>query len=344
MFFLSEEKRWLNFIALLILAIPSCRETPPIEGNQPSLSIITPNHLLGVTSPAKDHIWIVGLNSTILHSNNGGRNWLYQKSPIEIDLYDVFFIDLENGWAVGKHGTILRTENGGKEWIKVDTLTDQRLFDVHFVNARAGWTVGSWGIILHTKDGGKSWEKQGSGEDKIYNGLWFVDNREGWIVGEYGTILHTEDGGMHWVRQQCNDIIPVVKEDEWETPTPSLYGVYFQNPRRGWAVGLDGIIIYTEDGGNYWRKLESPAEFTLYKIMVINHNGWAVGSRGGYVSSTDGGYTWILKEGVIKTRFWLRDLAFSDKLHGWVVGSSGTITTTANSGGTWRLVSGIPVG
>jgi len=329
---------------LLLIFASGCRRGPKIEEKSLSLPIITFDHLLGVASPDSDHIWIVGLNSTIFHSSDGGNSWLPQESPVKVDLYDVYFLDSQNGWAVGKYGTILHTENGGKKWVKEETLTDQRLFDVYFVDAQRGWMVGSWGTILHTKDEGETWEKQGSGEDKIYNGVWFVDNRRGWIVGEYGTILHTEDGGMQWVSQQCNDIIPVVREDEWETPTPSLYGVYFQNQEKGWAVGLDGIIIYTEDGGNYWKKLESPAEFALYKIMVIDHNGWAVGLRGGYVFSTDGGNTWTLNEEAIKTRFWLRDLAFSDKLHGWVVGSSGTITYTIDGGKSWKMASGIPLG
>jgi photosystem II stability/assembly factor-like uncharacterized protein len=343
MFFLNTKIKYLPLLTLLIILTAGCKDVPKNEAGPPPFPIVTFEHLLGVATPDSDHIWIVGLNSTILHSSDKGKTWLPQKSPPEMDLYDVCFVDHQNGWAVGKHGMTVRTEDGGREWVKEKTLTDQRLFDVHFVDKKTGWTVGSWGTILHTEDGGKTWEKQGSGEDLIYNGVWFVDNRKGWIVGEYGNIYHTEDGGVNWVRQQCKDIIPVVREDEWETPTPSLYGVYFQNQNKGWAVGLDGIIIFTEDRGNYWKKLESPTEFSLYKIMVIDNNGWAVGSRGGYISSTDGGYTWTLNEGAIKTRFWLRDLAFSDKLHGWVVGSSGTIAYTVDGGKTWKRSSGISI-
>jgi photosystem II stability/assembly factor-like uncharacterized protein len=343
MVFLDRKLTWLYLLILLVMMISGCRDAPMIEEGPPSPPIITPNRLLGVASPDSDHVWIIGINSTILYSDDGGKSWSFQKSPVEIDLYDVFFMDARQGWAVGKYGTILHTEDEGRNWAKGEAITDQPLLDVHFVDARAGWVVGSWGTIYHTGDGGKNWEKQGSGEDRIYNGVWFVDNRRGWIVGEFGTILHTEDAGKNWVRQQCKDIIPVIREEDWEAPTPSLYGVYFQNQDKGWAVGLDGIIIFTEDGGKYWRQLESPAEFALYKIMVIGDTGWAVGSRGEYVTSTDGGYTWKRNKKAIKTRFWLRDLAFSDKLHGWVVGSSGAIASTVDGGKTWRMVSGIPI-
>ena len=342
MVFLNKKLGWFYLLLLMVLGIWGCREAPKIKEKSSFPPMVTFEKLLSVTSPDNDHIWIVGFNSTILHSSDGGTSWFPQKSPIEIDLFDVFFLDAHNGWAVGKHGTILRTEDGGQKWIKVEAITNQRLFDVYFVDTQKGWAVGSWGTILHTEDGGKAWEEQGSGEDLIYNGVWFVDDHRGWIVGEYGTIYHTKDGGTKWVKQQCNDIIPVIREDEWETPTPSLYGVFFQNPDRGWAVGLDGIIIFTEDGGNHWKQLESPAKFPLYKVMVIGDSGWAVGSRGVYVSSTDGGNTWIINKGAIKTSFWLRDLVFSDKLHGWAVGSSGTITSTVDGGKTWKMVSGIP--
>jgi len=336
---------YLSFCMGVVILTSACRGNP--EGEEKvfkNYQFITAQSLVGVSSPDPDHIWIVGFNSTILHSGDGGKSWLNQKCALETDLYDVFFLDSMHGWAVGKYGIVLRTTDGGGNWIKVKTPTDERLFDVFFVDVKTGWAVGSWGIILHTEDGGQTWEKQGSGEDRIYNGVWFTDAQRGWIVGEYGVIVHTRDGGKEWVKQECKDIIPILRPEEWETKPPSLYGVYFQTPSKGWAVGIDGLLLATEDGGNHWKKLQSPAQFTLYKITVIGNEGWAVGSRGGYVFSTDGGKSWSSDEGKIKTRFWLRDLAFSDSLHGWAVGSRGTIIATQDGGKTWSMVSGISIG
>ena len=87
------------------------------------------------------------------------------------------------------------------------------------------------------------------------------------------------------------DIIPVVDETEWEQPTPSLYSVWFKDSLRGWASGMDGIIITTEDGGLNWTKVNNPTEadkLTLYKIAVIDDSGWAVGQKGTYLISPDG--------------------------------------------------------
>jgi len=336
--------RVILFLFILSILTLSCTYKPNNQTHPPPFSIVTFDHLFGVAAPDDNNIWIVGLNATILHSKDGGKSWIRQKSPLTADLYDVWFADNRNGWVVGKYGTILRTGDGGATWITARAETDQRLFDVCFADVQSGWSVGSWGTIVHTSNGGETWTKQGPGEDIIYNGVWFVDTRQGWIVGEYGTILHTQNGGKTWMRQECKDIIPVLREDEWETPTPSLYGVYFKDPLQGWAVGLDGIIIHTQDGGKKWKQLDSPAEFALYKIMVIGNNGWAVGLRGGYVFSTDDGRTWTMDDQSIRTRFWLRDLCFCDKAHGCLVGSSGTIALTQNGGETWQMVSGISFG
>jgi photosystem II stability/assembly factor-like uncharacterized protein len=44
---------------------------------------------------------------------------------------------------------------------------------------------------------------------------------------------------------------------------------------------------------------------------------------------------------VIKTRFWLRDIAFSDENNGWIVGARGTLARTTDGGMSWELISGM---
>jgi len=202
------------------------------------------------------------------------------------------------------------------------------------------------GAIFATHDGGATWVNQGSGEDKIYNNIFFVDQNNGWVVGEVGLIYHTSDGGKNWLKQECQEIIPVVDKTQWETPTPSLYSVWFSDLQHGWASGMDSIIIATEDGGITWKKIKNPAEalkLTLYKIVARENNLWAVGQKGTYLHSADKGITWDLRPDATNTKFWLRDMDFCDALTGWAVGSRGTIIKTEDGGKSWNMLSGIPV-
>ena len=60
-----------------------------------------------------------------------------------------------------------------------------------------------------------------------------------------------------------------------------------------------------------------------------------------YLVTADGGTTWQLREGSLKTKFWLRGMAFADAQHGWIVGACGAIIKTVDSGNSWQGVSGI---
>ena len=60
-------------------------------------------------------------------------------------------------------------------------------------------------------------------------------------VGERGHILISDDAGKTW--QQVLTPVQV-----------TLTAVDFATPREGWAVGHDGVVLHTSDGGRHWKK------------------------------------------------------------------------------------------
>ena len=59
------------------------------------------------------------------------------------------------------------------------------------------------------------------------------------VVGERGHILYSDDTGDTW--QQA------------KVPTRQmLTAVHFPSPKLGWAVGHDGLVLATVDGGEHW--------------------------------------------------------------------------------------------
>jgi photosystem II stability/assembly factor-like uncharacterized protein len=60
-------------------------------------------------------IWAVGHSGTILHSDNGGNNWVLQTSPVDTILYDIDFSDSIHGLIAGD-GCVLYTHDGGNSW------------------------------------------------------------------------------------------------------------------------------------------------------------------------------------------------------------------------------------
>lgn len=154
--------------------------------------------LWGITFVDTLHGWAVGDNSTILHTDNGGRSWQQQTAPVVAGLKDVFFVDTLRGWAVGGSSAILATTDGGNNWVLQSNTglpALPALYSVVFVDSQTGWTAGDHGFVLHTTDGGQSWVEQSTPTSSLLFGLWAVDSLNVWAGGWGGTIIHTSSGG-----------------------------------------------------------------------------------------------------------------------------------------------------
>jgi photosystem II stability/assembly factor-like uncharacterized protein len=71
-----------------------------------------------------------------------------------------------------------------------------------------------------------------------------------------------------------------------------LFGVHFATVSDGLAVGLDGEIWRTTDGGANWTPVESPATRAIYSVAVHGRVGWIAGDSGTVLVSNDAGATW----------------------------------------------------
>jgi photosystem II stability/assembly factor-like uncharacterized protein len=135
-------------------------------------------------------------------------------------------------------------------------------------------------------------------------------------AGLRGLILVSDGGGLAWRQAR----VPVQSD---------LVSLFFVSPRKGWAVGHDGVILHTDDGGETWKKqfdgkLARDALTADYKKRIAageqeikpyldevelntkdgpnlpflgiffenEHVGYAVGSFGMLIKTEDGGETW----------------------------------------------------
>ncbi len=332
-------------VGFLGISIIGCKPGRP-KFAMPKIKLLTGENLHSVVAFTPQEVMVFGNHGVIFQTSNGGtelKDWEPVKSGIgNLLLTEADFVDRKKGWVVGTKGIVIHTSDGGKTWTKQESGTEKNLFSVSFADEQLGWIVGEYGTILHTTDGGETWAPQLKGVDKELNSVCFVDRQYGWVVGEFGTILHTEDGGANWQPQECEAIQTEgdMMSFDWK-PMPALYAVNFENREKGWIVGMDGIILKTEDSGNNWRKLESNCDTPLYSIELKGNRGWIVGSEGIFLISDDAGESWEVKDKAIKTRFWLREVTFSDADHGWIIGAMGTIARTTDGGVSWELISGI---
>jgi photosystem II stability/assembly factor-like uncharacterized protein len=65
----------------------------------------------------------------------------------------------------------------------------------------------------------------------------------------------------------------------------------------GWAVGTNGTIVHTTDGGTTWTGQSNPLSGTTIVLRGVEFTdattGWAVGLGGTILHTIDGGSNWI---------------------------------------------------
>jgi len=118
------------------------------------------------------------------------------------------------------------------------------------------------------------------------------------------------------------------------------------------AVGARGDVLLSHDGRE-WRQVTVPTRATFTAVSAIDANIWAVGHDGVIAHSADGGEHWSLqrqdpwkpaaegsdalhdsRQGVP-----LLDVLFADATHGYAVGAYSLALRTEDGGETWKPMS-----
>lgn len=238
----------------------------------------TVENLFGVDFIDGNHGWVVGRLGTVLRTSDGGDTWERQKSGTQQHLFDVRALDSQHVWAVGDWGTIISSADGGESWQTHPLNRDIILNAQAWPDAMHGWIVGEAGTILATTDGGVTWADQTSGVEKTLFSTCFTDAQHGWAVGLDGLILRTLDGGQSWQVQHGDTQISTLEQVGFKEAfdNPSLYAVAVTGTY-AYAVGDNGGVFASTDGGATWQRKRVPAEANLRWIRALS---LASGARG----------------------------------------------------------------
>jgi photosystem II stability/assembly factor-like uncharacterized protein len=228
-------------------------------------------------------------------------------------------------FAVTADGKILGSTDRGISWNSVSLSGVSGLNAIHFYDSRYGMAVGT-NVVVTTEDGGESWVSR-SVSLPSPNGLHMTGPSAAVIVGGGGAIYKYDGVSLH--HKNVSHV------------SSRLNSVSFEaGNHTGFIAGDGGTLLKSEDGGESWRQLLSPApnptnwvSYTdpSHRNLTSGLNAvhaydrttvYAAGDGGVLLKSTDGGASWTRKASGTTAN--LQDIVFKDNETAIVGGSGST--------------------
>lgn len=140
-------------------------------------------------------------------------------------------------------------------------------------------------------------------------------------VGQRGHIAYSDDEGQTWLQAK----VPVASD---------LVAVSFPSPRQGWAVGHDGVVLHSGDGGATWEKqLDGKG---AGQLLVAYYEAQADKGLLGSAEDATRVVTDARQVAAQGAENPFLDVWFADEQTGFVVGAFNLILRTSDGGKTWE--------
>jgi hypothetical protein len=277
-----------------------------------------------IASPSDGRFVVVGDQSSIWKSDDGGVSWKRITPPLMGDFYGIAFSSALVGWISGDDGVLLKTVDGGDHWTRVPgPVKEFFLQSSSFPDPLHGFISGEKGIVLATSDGGASWRRLVVPTVQNLYGIAFLTPLHGYIAGWHRTFLETTDGGVTFHRLEM--------VSERVTRQVPSFNVLSTDGKRVLLAGDHGLAYYSPDGDStHFSKLEIPVRNDLYGAALLPDGSVALSGEGGILLSgkPGGAIEPVIKtEGDLSESDFLGLISSNGKLS--VVGTLGVILTPA---------------
>lgn len=256
---------------------------------------VTTDPMEAVTAPTKpgfgSKLWMAGGKfgsfGRIYFSEDSAKTWKPQPVFSQFKFFGITFCDSLNGFVVGLGGVIFCTKDGGTTWTQKTSPSNNWLLDVAMPSDSCIFIAGGFGTMLKSRDGGNTWTTQTTNTQEWLTSVAFMDDSFGIATGNHGVILRTQDSGNTW-----EDISP--ENITFDFTDVSLFNNQrFANKTDAkevgvTAVGHNGTIMYSEDGGDTWIEQNSKTNHPLTACFFSDSlNGTAVGVYGTILRTDD---------------------------------------------------------
>jgi photosystem II stability/assembly factor-like uncharacterized protein len=158
-------------------------------------------------------------------------------------------------------------------------------------------------------------------------------------------LLDVTRAGEHWVSVgQRGIILRSTDGQTWQqVPVPvdtTLTRLRFTDDQRGWAVGYDGTVLGTDDGGASWQLLHHDPQWArpYFDLHLFDaDSGLVIGANGALLTTADGGRNWTAVESeAFEDQPNLYDLVALGDGSLLIAGERGLLVRSTDRGATWQ--------
>ncbi|WP_287155871.1 YCF48-related protein [Candidatus Solincola tengchongensis] len=309
-------------------------------------------YLRAVEAVSPSTIWAAGDNGLIVKSTDGGGTWTRQQ-PQDTNLrnyYGISAVNADVAWIAGSDGKILHTVNGGVEPPPVPEITHVQPYTVYPLSLVSVYG-NNFGPFTSPEDYGKNFYLSLDSETVPFSNIlkWEDDEVDFRVPSGLppGPVeVSVTVNGFSSNRESI--IVLEAPTKGWRLQDPGvnmpLFSVSAADADTAWAVGYNGTIIKTADGGNTWTPQNSGTTKALLAVSAASPRvAWAGGEEV-LLLTVDGGESWHTVSA--EPGYYVYDIASVDEQNCWVVGGAplpqympgrGFILRTRDGARKWEL-------
>ena len=322
-----QQKIWQQLFGffLVILLCVGCSKVESIAYNPwDVVTLPTEEKILDIAFTQNlEHGYLVGANSTILETQDGGNSWKEINLELGDENYRFNSISFsgQEGWIVGEPALMLHTTDEGRSWSQV--ILSEKLpgtpVNIVALAENTAEMATDVGAIYQTDNGGKNWKAQVEGAVGIVRNMERSPDGRYVAVSAKGNFYSTwEPGQQTWQPHNRNSSRKVENmgftgdnqiwmlarggqiqfsepnnPEEWQEPiypefstSWGLLDVAYRTPDEVWLSGGSANLLRSTDGGQTWEKDRFVEEVptNFFKVVFLSEKqGFVIGDRGGYL-------------------------------------------------------------
>lgn len=347
--------RWLGVGAALSLALVGCgANTASATATTPK----TPSFPVTAVNPPFStsmdfltmRIGFLGVNSSILSTDNGGRSWSRHPLPHHETPNVIDFLTSSLGWVLAQGGngsrptiSLLRTTDGGQHWSQ-ELVVHTGLSASLTMTITGGYAIIGQGLY-HTSGTDGTWQPVALPSGAIPSGVSALSGQQAWVaaaVGAHSDVWSTPNGGRTFTKifTSADAVVGV-------DASSASRGRLLEGPQGGYEGPL-GPLETTTNGGKSWSAKNVPANgFYAGMTFPLGPDAWIGTTNGaqgimssGLLVSANGGDHWTA---IGAQRGWsLRTISMIAPGQGYVLGLSVSgipfLAKTVDNGVHWTQV------